>query len=94
MDEARSQADYGHLPAPKTSRSPSAKVEPASIVEYQEWPFQGLLERTRIRKETVYNLESQLPHTLEHLYLPVPSEALGMHTNETSAEAGKRKRVP
>ena len=94
MDEARSQADYGHLPAPQTSRSPSAKVEPASIAEYQEWPFQGLLKRTRIGKETVYNLESQLPHTPEHLHIPVPSEALGVHTNETSTGAAKRKRVP
>ena len=50
MDEARSQADYGHLPTPQTSRSPSARVEPASIAEYQEWPFQGLLKRTRIGK--------------------------------------------
>lgn len=95
MDEARSQADYGHLPTPQTSRSPSARVEPASIAEYQEWPFQGLLKRTRIVKETVYNLEFQQPHIPEHLHLPVPSEALGMHTNkETSAEAAKRKRVP
>jgi hypothetical protein len=56
--------------------------------------FQGLLKRTRIGKETVYNLEPQLPHIPEHLHLPVPSEALGMHTNETSAEAAKGKRVP
>ena len=39
-------------------------------------------------------ISSSSCHIPEHLYLPVPSEALGMHTNETSAEAAKRKRVP
>ena len=87
MDEARSQADYGHLPTQQTSRSPSARVEPASIAEYQEWPFQGLLKRTRVGKETVYNLEFQLPHIPEHLHLPILSEALGIRSDkETSAE--------
>lgn len=97
MDEARSQADYGHLPTLQTSRSPSARVELASIAEYQEWLSQSLPKRTRIGNETVYNLESQLPHIPEHLHLPVPPpppEALGMHTNETSAQAAKRKCVP
>lgn len=70
MDEARSQADYGHLPTLQTSRSPSARVELASIAEYQEWLSQSLPKRTRIGNETVYNLESQLPHIPEHLHLP------------------------
>ncbi|CZR65262.1 uncharacterized protein PAC_15162 [Phialocephala subalpina] len=59
MGDARSQADHGHLPAlsddgqhhhhpPRASRSPSATVESAPVAEYQEWPSQGFLKRTRI----------------------------------------------
>lgn len=46
------------------------------------------LKRIKIGNETTYNLEFQLSHIPEHLYLPVLSEALGMRSNkETSAEA-------
>lgn len=78
--------DYHH--APRTSRSPSIIVESASIAEYQEWPCQGFLKRTKIGNKTIYNLEFQLSHIPKHLRLPILSEALGMHLNkETSAEA-------
>ncbi|CZR65235.1 uncharacterized protein PAC_15135 [Phialocephala subalpina] len=97
IDDAQPQADFGcpstlvddeHHYTPQTSRSPPASVESAPIAEYQEWPFQGFLKRTRIGNETTYNLEFQLPHVPEHLHLPVLSEALGMRSNkDTSAEA-------
>lgn len=72
MDEARPQADYGHLQTPidgdhyhtpRTSRSPSSTMESAPVAEHQEWPFQGFLKRTKIWNETTYNLEFRLPHT-------------------------------
>jgi hypothetical protein len=79
--------DNDHHHTPRTSRSPSITVESALVAEYQEWPFQGFLKRTRIGNETTYNLEFQLSHVPEHLHLPVLSEALGMRSNkETSAE--------
>jgi hypothetical protein len=40
----------------QTSRSP-----PTTIAEYQEWPFEGFLKRTRIGNETKYSLEFNLP---------------------------------
>jgi hypothetical protein len=62
-------------------------VQSALVAEYQEWPFQGFLKRTRIRNKTTYNLEFQLPHVPEHLHLPIPSKALGLRSDkETSAE--------
>ncbi|KAE8440871.1 hypothetical protein EG329_006358 [Mollisiaceae sp. DMI_Dod_QoI] len=97
IDDAQPQADFGcsstlvddeHHYTPRTSRSPPASVKSAPIAEYQEWPFQGFLKRTRIANETTYNLEFQLSHILKHLHLPVFSEALGMHSNkDTSADA-------
>jgi hypothetical protein len=56
--------------------SPSATCEALPIAEYQEWPFQGFLKRTRIGNETTYNLEFKLPCVLERLNLPIPGEAL------------------
>jgi len=96
MNEARSQAEHGHLPTPaddehhhtpRTARSPSAPAESALVAEYQEWPFQGFLKRTKIGNETTYNLEFQLPRIPERLYLPIQSEALGIDSSKgTSAE--------
>ncbi len=70
---------------PRPSQSP---LESLPVTEYQEWPFQGFLKRTKIRNETTYNLEFRLPRILEHLYLPVLSKALGIRSHkETSVEA-------
>jgi hypothetical protein len=55
----------------QTSRSPSATREVAPIAEYQEWPFQGFLKRTRIGNETTYNLEFKLPCMSKLLSLPI-----------------------
>jgi hypothetical protein len=76
--------DNGYHHTSRTSRSPSITVESAPVAEYQEWPFQGFLKRTKIGNKTTYNLEFQLPRVPEHLH----SEALGMRSDkETSAEA-------
>ncbi|CZR60101.1 uncharacterized protein PAC_09996 [Phialocephala subalpina] len=56
-----SQADYGHLPTPvdnehyhtlRSSQSPPAPAKSTPVAEYQEWPFQGFLKRTKIVNET------------------------------------------
>lgn len=73
----------------RTSRSPSITVKSALVAEYQEWPFQGFLKRTKIGNETMYNLEFTLPRILDHVHLPIPSEALSNGSNEeTPAEVG------
>ncbi|CZR69119.1 uncharacterized protein PAC_20209 [Phialocephala subalpina] len=80
MGDAQSQADHGH--------PPTLAVKSALLAEYQKWPFQSFLKRTRIGSKTTYCLEFQLSHIPEHLYLPVLFEALGMRSNkETSADA-------
>jgi hypothetical protein len=86
-DGGRSEADHGRQPAPinndnhtsRISRSPSPLAEPAPLAEYQEWPFQGFLKRTRIGNETTYNLEFQLPCISERLNLPVPRVQIASH---------------
>jgi hypothetical protein len=98
LDDAQPQADCGSRSTlvddeqhytPRPSRSPSTQTESVPIAEYQEWPFRGFLKRTKIGNETTYNLEFQLPRIPEHLYLPIPSEALGFGSNTgTSAEVG------
>ena len=40
-------------------------ADSAPVAEYQEWPLQGFLKRTRIGNQTRYNLEFQLPHVPE-----------------------------
>ncbi len=57
IDDTQPRADDGCLSTfvddsqqdtPRTSRSPSAAIEAVSFAEYQEWPFQGFLKRTKI----------------------------------------------
>jgi hypothetical protein len=82
-----SRSDFGgHSPAAtnanhchslRSAQSPSL-VEPAPTAEYQEWPFQGFLKRTRIGNDTTYNLEFRLQDVPEQLHLPILSEALGI----------------
>ena len=40
------------------------------FAEHQEWPFQGLLKRTRIGTETKYNLEFKFPCISKLINLP------------------------
>lgn len=67
----------------RASRSPSAASEAAPVAEYQEWPFQGFLKCTRIGNDVTYNLEFKLPLTLEHLHLPIDSNALDINHDAT-----------
>jgi len=53
--------------------------EAAPVAEYQEWPFQGFLKRTRIGDDVTYNLEFKLPSTSEHLRLPINPNALDIN---------------
>lgn len=66
-----------HCHSLRSAQSPSL-VEPAPTAEYQEWPFQGFLKRTKIGKDAIYNLEFRLEDVPEHLHFPVLSEALGI----------------
>ncbi|KAJ8063448.1 hypothetical protein OCU04_008664 [Sclerotinia nivalis] len=115
VDETQSQGDYGYLPipmednhySPQSSRTPSVIIDPAPIAEYQEWPFKGFLNRTKIGDETTYNLEFQLQHVPKHLHYPVLSEVLNRTSTETLTPYNtlhskiqptklpvKRKRIP
>lgn len=87
IDSSRSSFG-GNSPAPSDSnhchstQSPptSSLVEPAPTAEYQEWPFQGFLKRTRIGNNATYNLEFRLQDVPEQLHLPILSEVLGVDT--------------
>ncbi|KAL2357207.1 hypothetical protein BJ546DRAFT_967135 [Cryomyces antarcticus] len=88
--DVQSLAEHGCSPAladnkrqhiPRTPRSPSATRELVPVAEYQEWPFQGFLKRTRIGNETTYNFEFKLPCISEQLDLPISVEALGIDSN-------------
>jgi len=85
VDDTQSQAGAGNPPTPvddeqhhvsRTSQSPTTPTEPVQFAEYQEWPFQGFLKRTKIGSETTYNLEFKLPCISECLNLPINSKAL------------------
>ena len=54
--------------------------------EYEEWPFQGFLKRTKIGDDVTYNLEFKLPSMSEHLHLPINPEALDTCSGETPAK--------
>ena len=72
------------------SRSPSATAESIPSAEYQEWPLRGFLKRTRIGKETTFNLEFHLTHLPEDLELSAPFAALG---SSFSAETSSQPQV-
>ncbi|KAJ8057802.1 hypothetical protein OCU04_013254 [Sclerotinia nivalis] len=99
---------YGGQPLFSTILSNSSVIiDPAPIAEYQEWPFKGFLNRTKIGDETTYNLEFQLQHVPKHLHYPVLSEVLNRTSTETLTPYNtlhskiqptklpvKRKRIP
>jgi hypothetical protein len=101
IDDAQPQADNGcsstfvdnshHHPS-RTSRSPSTAAEAIPVAEYQEWPFQGFLKRTRIGDDVTYNLEFKLPSISEHLHLPINPAALDI--NNDAAEHSKIHQAP
>ena len=68
VGDAQSRADHRcsqtfildeHRNTSQTSRSPSI-IETVPAAEYQEWPFQGCLKRTKIGDDVTYNLEFKL----------------------------------
>jgi hypothetical protein len=73
------------------SQSPSTPTESVPIAEYQEWPFQGFLKRTKIGSETTYNLEFKLPCISGCLNLPINPEALDICS---SREAPAKVAIP
>jgi hypothetical protein len=98
--DTQSQANPGNPPTPsddeqhhisRASRTPSAPIESVPIAEYQEWPFQGFLKRTKIGSETTYNLEFKLPCILEHLNLPINPKELHICS---SREAPAKVAIP
>jgi hypothetical protein len=99
IGNTRSQNDHGQLSVlvdnkeqRATSQSPLAAMATA---EYQEWPFEGFLKRTRIGDKSIYNLEFQLPCSSEQLNLPINPEALAMSPiTETSSQAAISHRIP
>ena len=62
---------------PKASQILSDSPVSALVAEYQEWPFQGFLKRTKMESIATYNLEFQLPYIPEHFNLPISSDTLG-----------------
>jgi len=55
------------------------------VAEYQQWPFQGFLKRTKIGDDVTYNLEFQLSRIPEHSYLPISADALGNGSDQETA---------
>jgi len=85
IDDVQPLADDGSLAtffdnsphhASRTSRGPSIASEAVLVSEYQEWPFQVFLKRTKIGDDVTYNLEFKLPSISEHLHLPINPAAL------------------
>lgn len=52
------------------------------LAEYQEWPFQGFLKRTRIGNDITYNLEFKLPSISKRLQLSINSKALDIYSSK------------
>ena len=78
-DNECSPTTFGHKQhqASRSSRSLSPVTEALPAAEYQEWPFQGFLKRTRIGEEVTYNLEFRLPSISDHLHFPTSPSKLG-----------------
>jgi hypothetical protein len=97
VDEAQSQDDDGCSSTfveaqSQTSRSPSAAAEAVPAAEYQEWPFQGFLKRTRIGDDVTYNLEFKLPSISQHSHLTINPAALD--TNHDAAAHSQIHQAP
>ena len=72
----------------RTSRSPSVATEMVPFAEYQEWPFEGFLKRTKIGDDVTYNLEFKLSLISERLKLPITPAALDIcSSKEAPAKA-------
>jgi hypothetical protein len=67
-------------------------LEAVPVAEYQEWPFQGFLKRTKIGDDVTYNLEFKLPSISEHFHLPIDPKALDI--NHDAAAHSKIHQAP
>ena len=94
LDETQSQTDRSFLSTlvddeqhrtSRTSRSPATLTRSTPVAEYQEWPFQGFLKRTRIGEDITYNLEFKLPAISDHLRLPINPDLLKSPSREALA---------
>jgi len=97
IEDAQSQDDDGCSSTfveaqSQTSRSPSAAAEAVPAAEYQEWPFQGFLKRTRIGDDVTYNLEFKLPSISQHSHLTINPAALD--TNHDAAAHSQIHQAP
>jgi hypothetical protein len=101
IDDVQARGDHGcssnlmddsQRRASQTSRSPSAATEAAPFAEYQEWPFEGFLKRTKIGDDVTYNLEFKLPSISEYLRVPIYPEALDI--NHDTATHSKVHQAP
>jgi len=97
---AQPQADHGWSPtfhnedhASRSSRSPSAATEAVPVAEYEEWPFQGFLKRTKIGNDIMYNLEFKLPRISKHLNLPINPGALDICSSREAPKSPTRHDV-
>jgi len=94
VNETQSQTDRSFLSTlvddeqhrtSRTSRSPATLTRSTPVAEYQEWPFQGFLKRTRIGEDITYNLEFKLPAISDHLRLPINPDLLKSPSREALA---------
>jgi hypothetical protein len=101
IDGAQPQADDGcsstfinddQHRVSRTPWSPSAAAEAVPVAEYQEWPFQSFLKRTRIGDDVTYNLEFKLPSISEHFHLPIDPKEL--NTNHNAAAHSQIHQAP
>jgi hypothetical protein len=76
----------------RASQSPSAAIEAVPFAEYQQWPFQGFLKRTKVGDEVTYNLEFKLPSISERLHLPIHPDAFDI--NHDAAIHSKMHQAP
>jgi hypothetical protein len=101
IDEAQPQDDHEcsstfvddeQHRASRTSPSPPTAAESVLFAEYQEWPFQGFLKRTKIGDDVTYNLEFKLPSISEHFHLPINLAVLDI--NHDAATHSKIHQAP
>jgi len=67
-------------------------AEAVPVAEYQEWPLQGFLKRTKIGDDMMYNLEFKLPSISEHFHLPI--NPLALDINYDAAAHSKIHQAP
>jgi hypothetical protein len=72
-----SAIDNDHSYTSQTFESSYDRRKAASMAEYQEWPFQGLLKCAMIGNGATYNISLQLDHVPERLHVPILSKFLG-----------------